>query len=118
MIHIVEKKINKSSGGSVSNTSTIASENKNGIAQVLSLARTAVTGGTATVAVSPEVLTVDTGKRAVTLDSDAEYGMAKIDPSGDWITLAAGANDIKIIDKGNATSTASIVIKYRSGWLS
>jgi len=115
---IVEKKINKSSGGSVSNTSTIASENKKGIAEVLSLPRTAVTGGSATVAVDPEVLTIDTGKRSVTLDSDAEYGMAKIDPSGDWVTLAAGANSIKIIDKGDATSEASIVIKYRSGWLS
>jgi hypothetical protein len=40
-----------------------------------------------------------------------------VDTLVDWIVLAPGANSINITDEGQANSTASMVVYYRSGWI-
>jgi phage-related protein len=69
-----------------------------------------VTGGT-------DELVIDTSARSVLLNNQAQYARGKLAAVTDWIKLAPGANTLKVVDAGNAASTAVVTLKYRSGWL-
>jgi hypothetical protein len=55
--------------------------------------------------------------RSVLLNGQAPYARGKLAAVTDWIKFAPGANAIKVVDAGNAASTAVVALKYRSGWL-
>jgi hypothetical protein len=62
-------------------------------------------------------LEIDTYYREVAFDGEVEGSRSRIDTLVDWITLAPGANTISFSDEGNANSTATLRVYYRSGWI-
>lgn len=77
---------------------------------------TAVASG-GTVVKDPDHLEIDTYEHSVAFNGDTYGARSKIDTLVDWIKLAPGNNTISFIDEGNAASTASVTVFYRSGWI-
>ena len=72
---------------------------------------------TGTVTRDPDHLEIDTYEHSVALNGDTYGARSNIDTLVDWIKLAPGDNVISLIDEGNANSTASVSVYYRSGWI-
>jgi hypothetical protein len=75
------------------------------------------TSATGTVNYGGDTLTLNTRDRSAYLNTSSEYARGKLAAVTDWVELAPGANTIEVSDAGNATSTATVTMKYRSGWL-
>lgn len=75
------------------------------------------TNATGTVASTGGSLVLNTKERSAYLGGNAEYARGKLAAVTDWIKLAPGANTIEVADAGSATLSATITMKYRSGWL-
>ena len=75
------------------------------------------TSATGTVTYGGDTLILNTRDRSAYLNTKSEYARGKLAAVVDWVELAPGANNIEVADAGNATSTATISMKYRSGWL-
>ncbi len=70
-----------------------------------------------TVSRDADVLEIDTYTHEVALNGNTIGARVKVDTLTDWLTLAPGNNPIQFTDEGDATSDASMVIYYRSGWI-
>ncbi len=66
---------------------------------------------------SESVLDIDTYDNSVALDGDFSGARVMIDPLADWIKLDPGYNSIDFIDYGDFSSTATMQIYFRSGWI-
>lgn len=75
------------------------------------------TNATGTVTYGGDTLTLNTRDRSAYLNTSSEYARGKLAAVTDWIELAPGSNTIEVVDAGNATSTATVAMNYRSGWL-
>jgi hypothetical protein len=64
-----------------------------------------------------QILEIDTRDHVVTLDGDSVGKRSIVDVLADWTLLAPGSNLFSFVDDGNATSTASLAVYYRSAWL-
>jgi hypothetical protein len=64
-----------------------------------------------------DVLEIDTYAHEVALNGETLGARVKVDTLTDWLSLEPGDNDIQFTDEGDATSDASMVIYYRSGWI-
>lgn len=73
---------------------------------------------TGTLATTADVLILNTKDRSAYLNDDPAYARGKLSATTDWVKLAPGSNTISVVDSGDETSTATISMKYRSGWLS
>ena len=73
------------------------------------------TSGTASISV--DVLEIDTYEQEVAFNGSTEDTRSMLDTLVDWVVLAPGSNEITFTDDGNANSTASMVVYYRSGWI-
>jgi hypothetical protein len=62
-------------------------------------------------------LEIDTYYREVALDGEVDGSRSIVDTLVDWISLKPGQNSIVFSDEGNANSTATVRIYYRSGWI-
>jgi hypothetical protein len=67
--------------------------------------------------ISGSVLDIDTYDNSVALDGEFSGARVMIDPLADWIKLDPGYNSIDFIDFGNFSSTATLQIYFRSGWI-
>ena len=76
---------------------------------------TAATGGS--VVRDVDVLEVDTYDHEVALNGIVAGSRSMVDTLVDWIQLAPGNNTLQFTDEGNANSTASLKVYYRSGWI-
>lgn len=103
-----------STGGRAISFATIAQTATSGSGNSLIIEETTSTG---TVTGGTDELIIDTSKRSVLLSGQAQYARGKLTATTDWLKLAPGSNTIKVIDAGNASSTATVALKYRSGWL-
>ena len=63
------------------------------------------------------VLDIDTYDNSVALDGEVSGARVYIDPLADWIKLGPGYNSIDFVDYGDFSSTATMQIYYRSGWI-
>lgn len=70
-----------------------------------------------TISRDADVIEIDTYKQEVAFNGLIEGTRSKVDTLTDWITLAPGLNTIRLIDEGQANSTAIMRLFYRSGWL-
>ena len=70
-----------------------------------------------TVARPVDVLELDTYNTEVALNGVTLGARPYVDTLTDWLELGPGNNTIQFTDAGNATSTASLAIYYRSGWI-
>jgi hypothetical protein len=66
---------------------------------------------------SGSFLEIDTYYREVAVDGEVEGARSVIDTLVDWIRLQPGGNNIVFSDEGNANSTATLRVYYRSGWI-
>jgi hypothetical protein len=64
-----------------------------------------------------QFLEIDTYDREVALDGSIDGTRSILDTLVDWIRLSPGANTLTVIDEGNANSTATLRVYYRSGWI-
>ena len=64
-----------------------------------------------------DIMEIDTYTKEVAVNGEKIGARVKVDTLTDWITLAAGDNDILFEDEGDANSPASLTIYYRSGWI-
>lgn len=62
-------------------------------------------------------LEIDTYYREVALDGQVDGARSIIDTLVDWLRLQPGTNTISFEDEGNANSTATLRVYYRSGWI-
>lgn len=83
----------------------------------LTAADAAQSAATGTVSRDADVIEIDTYNQEVAFNGLIEGTRAKVDTLTDWITLAPGLNVIRLIDEGQANSTAIMRLFYRSGWL-
>lgn len=72
-------------------------------------------GGTAVRDV--DIMEIDTFDHSIALNGDTTATRSMLDTLIDWIELDPGANAIQFRDEGNANSTASLKVYYRSGWI-
>ena len=72
---------------------------------------------TGTITFGPDILEIDTRDHEVALNGDAVGKRNLIDVLAEWTLLAPGTNVFSFIDEGNANSTASLTVYYRSAWL-
>lgn len=72
---------------------------------------------TGTVTFGPDILEIDTRDHEVALNGDAVGKRNLIDTLAEWTLLAPGTNLFSFIDQGNANTTASMTVYYRSAWL-
>ena len=79
------------------------------------VANTSTTSGT--VVRDTDVLEVDTYDHEVALNGIVAGNRSMVDTLVDWIRLDPGANVLQFTDEGNANSTASLSVYYRSGWI-
>lgn len=79
------------------------------------VANTAATGGS--VVRDVDVLEIDTYDHEVALNGIVAGSRSMVDTLVDWISLAPGNNTLQFTDEGNANSTASLTVYYRSGWI-
>lgn len=87
------------------------------ISYVVTVATEANTASAGTVARAVDVLEIDTYTHEVALNGETIGARVKVDTLTDWLSLDAGNNAIQFTDEGDATSDASMVIYYRSGWI-
>ena len=90
------------------NTTIICETTSNDVAQA------SVSG---TVSRDADILEIDTYRQEVALNGLIEGTRSILDTMTDWIHLAPGVNVIRLVDEGNANSTAIMEVYYRSGWL-
>ena len=64
-----------------------------------------------------DIMEIDTFDHSVALNGDTTGTRSMLDTLVDWIKLAPGPNEIQFRDEGNANSTASLKVYYRSGWI-
>ncbi len=83
----------------------------------LSAGNVGVTAATGTASIPVDFLEIDTYDKTVAFNGRTEATRSMVDTLVDWIVLAPGANSINITDEGQANSTASMVVYYRSGWI-
>jgi hypothetical protein len=98
--------VNKNSGAGVYN-----------ISYVVAAANQGNTSSSGTVTRAVDVLEIDTYTHEVALNGETIGARVKVDTLTDWLSLDAGNNAIQFTDEGDATSDASMVIYYRSGWI-
>lgn len=103
-----------STGGRVTTFSIVGLTNTVGSGNSTVIEETTSSG---TVSGGTDRLVIDTSMRSVLLNGQAPYARGKLAAVTDWIKFAPGANTIKVVDAGNAASTAVVALKYRSGWL-
>lgn len=103
-----------STGGRAISFATVPLTNISGSGSSQAIEETTSTG---TVTAGGDELVIDTNKRSVLLNGQAQFARGKLAPVTDWIRFTPGANAIKVIDAGNAASTATATLKFRSGWL-
>ena len=75
------------------------------------------TGATGAVTRAADVLEIDTYERAVSINGLTSGARAKLETLVDWVTLVPGNNLITFTDAGAASSTSSLAVYYRSGWI-
>lgn len=64
-----------------------------------------------------DVMEIDTYTKEVAVNGETIGARVKVDTLTDWVSLAPGNNEISFNDEGDATSPATLVIFYRSGWI-
>lgn len=64
-----------------------------------------------------DFMEIDTYSKEVAVNGETLGARVKVDTLTDWLTLAPGNNSILFEDEGDANSTASLTIYYRSGWI-
>ena len=72
---------------------------------------------TGTIARAADIMEIDTKDHEVAVNGDAVGKRGLIDVLAEWSFLSPGDNVISFIDEGNANSTASLTVYYRSAWL-
>jgi hypothetical protein len=72
---------------------------------------------TGTIAFGPDILEIDTRDHEVALNGDAIGKRNLIDVLAEWTLLAPGTNIFNFVDEGNANTTSSLTVYYRSAWL-
>jgi hypothetical protein len=70
-----------------------------------------------TITSSADILEIDTRDHEVALNGDVVGKRSLIDVLAEWTLLAPGANVFSFYDDGDATSSASLTVYYRSAWL-
>jgi hypothetical protein len=80
-------------------------------------ANIATTAATGTASIPVDVLEIDTYDKEVAFNGNTEATRSMVDTLVDWIVLSPGSNEINLTDEGNANSSASMVVYYRSGWI-
>lgn len=71
-----------------------------------------------TLAYGPDTLEINTYDRSVFLNGEYLGARAKLEVYNDWINLYPGNNTISFYDSGSTvSSTATLSVDYRSGWL-
>lgn len=74
--------------------------------------------GSGTLTYGPDTLEINTYDRSVFLNGEYLGARAKLEVYNDWINLYPGNNTISFYDAGSTTSsTATLSVDYRSGWL-
>ena len=74
--------------------------------------------GSGTLTYGPDTLEINTYDRSVFLNGEYLGARAKLEVYNDWINLYPGNNTISFYDAGSTvSSTATLSIDYRSGWL-
>ena len=74
--------------------------------------------GSGTLTYGPDTLEINTYDRSVFLNGEYSGARAKLEVYNDWINLYPGNNTISFYDLGSTTSsTATLSVDYRSGWL-
>jgi hypothetical protein len=79
------------------------------------VANTATSSGT--VVRDADFLEIDTYDHEVALNGIVAGNRSMVDTLVDWIRLDPGPNVLQFTDEGNANSTASLSVYYRSGWI-
>ena len=77
----------------------------------------AVVSPTGTITYGPDILEIDTRDHEVALNGDAIGKRNLIDVLAEWTLLAPGTNIFSFVDEGNANTTSSLTVYYRSAWL-
>ena len=72
---------------------------------------------TGTITFGPDILEIDTRDHEVALNGDAIGKRNLIDVLAEWTLLAPGTNIFNFVDEGNANTTSSLTVYYRSAWL-
>jgi len=72
---------------------------------------------TGTITFGPDILEIDTRDHEVALNGDAIGKRNLIDVLAEWTLLAPGTNLFSFVDEGNANTTSSLTVYYRSAWL-
>jgi len=70
-----------------------------------------------TITFGPDILEIDTRDHEVALNGDAVGKRNLIDVLAEWTLLAPGTNLFSFVDEGNANTTSSLTVYYRSAWL-
>jgi hypothetical protein len=74
--------------------------------------------GSGTLTYGPDTLEINTYDRSVFLNGEYLGARAKLEVYNDWINLYPGNNTISFYDEGSTvSSTATLSVDYRSGWL-
>jgi hypothetical protein len=74
--------------------------------------------GSGTLTYGPDTLEINTYDRSVFLNGEYLGARSKLEVYNDWINLYPGNNTISFYDLGSTTSsTATLSVDYRSGWL-
>jgi hypothetical protein len=76
-----------------------------------------VVSPTGTITFGPDILEIDTRDHEVALNGDAVGKRNLIDVLAEWTLLAPGTNLFSFVDEGNANTTSSLTVYYRSAWL-
>jgi hypothetical protein len=76
-----------------------------------------LTAASGTAAIPVDVLEIDTYEQEVAFNGSTEDTRSMLDTLIDWLVLAPGDNVLTFTDDGNANSSASMVVYYRSGWI-
>ena len=74
--------------------------------------------GSGTLTYGPDILEINTYDRSVFLNGEYLGARSKLEVYNDWINLYPGNNTISFYDAGSTvSSTATLYVDYRSGWL-
>lgn len=80
-------------------------------------ANVASTAASGTASIPVDVLEIDTYSFEVAFNGSTEDTRSMLDTLIDWIEIAPGDNEFTFTDDGDANSTATMVVYYRSGWI-
>lgn len=83
----------------------------------LTAANVSSTAASGTVARDVDILEIDTYEHEVAVNGIVAGNRSMVDTLVDWIKFSPGANTVQFTDEGNANSTASLKVYYRSGWI-